>query len=269
VWELGPVQITSGDLFGFDVRRREEDSPQTLVVYPKVAPLDAMGLPARRPFGELRAAQWLVEDPLRVTGAREYQQGDSFRHIHWKATAQRQQLHTRVFEPAASQPFAIFLNVNPYNYLIEGRDPEVQEFAITAAASTARWALDQGHAVGLYANTIMQPAAEQIALPPSAHPEQLHRLLEALSRAVLFGRWSLESVLVTQLARLPVGAVCVVVSAALNEGVRSVLLDATRRGFEVVLLTLGRAEWEPAPGIRHYHLGGREEWRELVKLALV
>ena len=40
-----------------------------------------------------------LADPLRTVGVRDYHPEDSFRHLHWKATARAQQLQVRVFEP--------------------------------------------------------------------------------------------------------------------------------------------------------------------------
>ncbi len=70
VWRIGPAHLASGDIFGFAVKRHETEEIDTLLVYPKLLPLTALGLPALRPFGELRTPRRLVEDPLQLMGAR-------------------------------------------------------------------------------------------------------------------------------------------------------------------------------------------------------
>jgi uncharacterized protein (DUF58 family) len=45
------VRISSGDIFGFAIRREEIEEMDTLIVYPKVVPVTMLGLPANRPFG--------------------------------------------------------------------------------------------------------------------------------------------------------------------------------------------------------------------------
>ena len=130
-----------------------------LLVYPRMVPLTALGLPADRPFGEYRALRRLAEDPLRMNGARAYAPGDTLRTIHWKATARRGELHTKTFDAAAAQPLALFLNVNTFEQIWEGVDPDLLEYAISATASIARWAWERGQPVGLYANSVAQPGA--------------------------------------------------------------------------------------------------------------
>jgi uncharacterized protein (DUF58 family) len=154
-WQFGPAELKSGDLFGFANRREQVAETQTLLVYPKMVPLTALGLSARRPFGDFKVSRRMLEDPLRLRGTREYAPGDSFRHIHWKATARRRELQTKVFEPSATRPLAIFLNINTFEYLQEGQDPIVEELAITTAASIARYGWEAGYQVGLYVNSVV------------------------------------------------------------------------------------------------------------------
>jgi uncharacterized protein (DUF58 family) len=268
-WQWGPVEISSGDLFGFALRRQTLPETETILVYPKIVPLTALGLPAFRPFGEQKTLRRLVEDPLRLAGARAYAPGDSFRHIHWKATAHRQALQTKIFDPSASRPLAIFLNANTFELLVEGQDSELQEFAITAAASIAAWAAENKHPVGLYANSIVQPGARRIVLRPSGHPDQQLRILDALARTVGIGRWPIDAILQVEAPQLPRGATIIVVTAVVNDRLRRVLLDLRDREYGVVLVTLGEAQvGTRLPGVQHYAIGGREEWNELAALEL-
>ena len=263
------MELTSGDIFGFTIQRETRPEPQILLVYPKLVPLTVLGLPALRPFGDHQTPRRLIEDPLRVMGAREYAPGDSYRHIHWKATARRQALQTKVFDPSAARPLAIFLNVNTYERLYEGSDPDLQEFAITAAASIARWAWDSAHAVGLYVNSTIQFDGRRIRVRPGNHPDQLVRVLEALAQVVPYGRWPIEALVQAEARALPYGTTVVVVSAVVNDRLRYTLMDLHNREYGVALVTLGQAEMGmQVAGVRHYHIGGREEWYELASLAL-
>ena len=268
-WRLGPVELSSGDIFGFTVRRETMPDTETLMVYPKIVPLTALGLPAHRPFGDLATRRRLVEDPLRLLGAREYTSGDSFRHIHWKATAHRQALQTKVFEPSATLPIVIFLNINTHEYLFEGIDRDLQEYAVTAAASLARWVWDNGHPVGLFVNSITQPGAQRVRIPPGRRPDQLLTVLTALAQVVDYGRWPLETLLQIETPRLPYGATVVVVSATVNPALQQALFDLHGREFGVTLVTLGEQTRDlTLPGIRQYHIGDGREWHDLATLEL-
>ncbi|HHY57135.1 MAG TPA: DUF58 domain-containing protein [Chloroflexi bacterium] len=268
-WAFGPARLLSGDMFGFAVREEEVAQIDTLLVYPRVVPLTALGLPADRPFGEFRAMRQLAEDPLRLNGARDYVSGDSMRYVHWKATARRGSLQTKTFDASANRPLALFLNINTHEHAWEGYDPDLQEFAITAAASLARWAWEQGQAVGLFANTITQPGAQIVRIRPAGHRDQLTLIFEALARLVPFGRWPLEETLRYEGLHLPYGTTIVVVTALLTDALRRTMLYLHDRGFTLALLTLGAAgDAPPIPGVRRYHIGGREAWEHLTGIAL-
>jgi uncharacterized protein (DUF58 family) len=152
---FGPTTLRSGDVFGFLSREVALPNWQYLLVYPLVVPLTRFGLPARHPFGDYRAPRRLLEDPSRVIGVRDYIYGDELRRIHWKATARTMQMQSKIYEPTTTYTLVLFLNVVSQLDAYYGINPQVQELCICATASVAHWAVDQGYAVGLYANTIM------------------------------------------------------------------------------------------------------------------
>lgn len=268
-WAFGPARLLSGDMFGFDVREETLEQVDTLLVYPRIVPLTALRLPSDRPFGEFRAMRQLAEDPLRLNGARDYVSGDSMRYVHWKATARRSSLQTKTFDASANHPLALFLNINTHEHAWEGYDPDLQEYAITATASLARWAWDQGQAVGLFANAVTQPGARIVRIRPAGHRDQLTLIFEALARVIPFGRWPLEESLRYEGLHLPYGTTIVVVTALLTEPLRRTLLYLHDRGFAIALVTLGEAgKAPPIPGVKNYHIGGRAEWERLASVAL-
>ena len=269
VWRFGPTSMASGDLFGFGTRHKVIDQTDIVLVYPRLLSLTAMGIPAHRPFGDLKTQRRLIEDPLRLMGTRPYTSGDSYRHIHWKATAHRRELQTKVFEPSAARPLAVFVNINTSEHLIEGLDYELREYAISAAASIARWSFESGAATGMYANAIVQPGGIRLRIRPRLHTDQLVETLESLARISGYGRWPIESLVAEENRHLPHGAAYVVVSAVVTDKLMHVLMDLHGRGSSATLITLGpQAQIEYPAGIRHYYIGGRQEWSELASLAL-
>jgi uncharacterized protein (DUF58 family) len=124
VYALGPVHYQSGDLFSLFHTERSERDGRRVIVYPRVVPLRELGMPARAPFGETRAPRQLFQDPSRFMGCRDHQPYDSFRHIHWKATARQGELKVKVYEyivgllangamPHADQPLKVLPGRSP------------------------------------------------------------------------------------------------------------------------------------------------------------
>jgi uncharacterized protein (DUF58 family) len=141
---FGPLDIRAGDIFGLFRRAATIDTPGSLLVYPRYVPVEQLGIPARQAFGDYKSLQMAVTDPLRLRTVREYGYGDNQRHIHWKATARRGTLQTRLFEPSATPQLYIFLNQDTFVHMFEGMDPQTLELTITVAASVANYALEQG-----------------------------------------------------------------------------------------------------------------------------
>ncbi len=152
-YRLGPLRLTSGDLFGLARPQSGQLPPGYLTVYPRIVPLARLGLPSRLPFGTVASHQRLFEDPARPMGARDFRSGDSLRQINWKASAHTQKLLVRTFQPAISLETMILLDLHAADY--ERRDRLYwTEWAIVAAASIATHLVNQRQAVGLMSNGV-------------------------------------------------------------------------------------------------------------------
>jgi uncharacterized protein (DUF58 family) len=271
LYVLGPCAIRSGDPFGFLVREAPLDREDTLLVYPPIVPIEQLGLPSRHPFGERKAPRRLLEDPTRFAGTREYVYGDSLRQIHWKATARTMHLQSKVYEPTTTHTLALFLNVNTFLEARMGFNPILIELVITAAAAVAGWGMDQGYAVGLFANAFqalraLQPGEDaRIRLKPATGHDQLARILEALARIVPYFVSPLAPLLAEESYHLPFGATVVTISAtaALEPELITRLQRLRTHSHAVALLLAGDTTTLDTGDLPVYHLGGEERWHEL------
>ena len=75
------------------------------------------------------------------------------RYIHWKATAHRGSLQTKVFDPSSAPHWIIALNTQTLDHLYEGSVPDFLETAIVVAASLAHAGLESRRSVGLFTNS--------------------------------------------------------------------------------------------------------------------
>jgi uncharacterized protein (DUF58 family) len=97
-YQLGPLLVETGDVFGLHRRFRVMTEPSFAQVPPRIVALEGYNLSSRRPIGEIRLAHRLFEDPTRVAGVRPYQKGDPLNRIHWRATARTGELQSRSYE---------------------------------------------------------------------------------------------------------------------------------------------------------------------------
>lgn len=255
-YRLGPAVLQSGDLFGLFGSRWREPEGDLLIVYPRVRRLEEWGLPPKEFLGDLRADLEIFEDPARTMGVRDYHPHDGFRRIHWKATARRQALQSRVYEPSTSHNVLIAVNVATFPRHWHGVDEELLEEVISVAASVAQYAAERRQPVGLIANGSWPRADQPIKVPPGRSPAQLTSILEALAAVTPFATAPIEDLLTQESPRLPWSATLVVVTGVLTPELVSTLVRLKESGRRVVLVSLAQQTppEEELLGIPWYHL---------------
>jgi len=280
-YQLGPLMLESGDLFGLHRRYKVVTEPHFVMVYPKVIPLSGYDLSSRRPIGEIRMAHRLFEDPTRLAGVREYQRGDSFNRIHWKATASTGKLHSRIYDPSTVAGATIILDFHKDMYPAQG-EPHRSELAITTAASLANAMCQMGQQIGLVTNgrdaadrireegwkrefRTRSDAKQNVGMSASSSRlrpvivetqrgfEQFQRIRESLARLELTDGLSFSELLMEATSRLPRDATVVAILGDVTTETAIALGNMRRSGFAVyaiVVLQGGETSLGSADGTR-------------------
>ena len=259
-YRLGPAQIEGGDPFGFYRTLKDVPDRTSLVVYPRLLPLEELGLPPRHPLGDLRARA-LIRDPLRTVGVRDYHPEDPLKDVHWTATARTGALQTRIYEPTTAREVAIFLDLDSFERYWQGIDEAQVERLISAAATLAKAGLEEGFAVGLYVNGAPAEFEQFVRLPPGRSPVQFELIMETLARLTPYSVAPMARLLRTTTTDLPWGATLLLLSAIAPESTRAALLRQRERGRDVAWLYLGEDAPPAVPGIFVRHAPPRGDWR--------
>jgi uncharacterized protein (DUF58 family) len=254
-YRIGPVRMNTGDIFGFNAVESDEEHWDPFIVYPKVYTLPELGLPAERPFGEIKGRQRIFEDPSRISGLREYRPGDPMRRIDWKASARLQALQSKVYEPSATMHLLVALNVHTMTSSWQGFQPEILERVLSAGASVANHGFEAGYAIGLVANGSYPESDRPMRVPVGRRSDQLMRVLEALAVIHPLTMASLETIIDREAQRFPFGATLVCVTSQMNDELAASLLRVSEAGHTVTVLSLADAEFAQQLGrIRVYNL---------------
>lgn len=279
-YQIGPLLLESGDLFGLHRRYRVATEPKFVLVLPKVIPLRGYNLASRLPVGEVRMTHRLFEDPTRITGVRLYERGDPLNRVHWRATARTGALHCKTYEPSCVAGASILLDFHTDSHREPGRIYR-SELAVTTVASLVNAVQQLGQQVGLFTNgrdavdRIHQEgwrhefhtrAAAQaqagmrersdrlqpVVVETRRGPEQLRRILETLARLELTDGLTFPQLIEETRSRLPRNATVVAVLAAATAATAAALGSLRRSGYAVtaVLVTFDdarHADWAVKP----------------------
>ncbi|MFQ5433759.1 MAG: DUF58 domain-containing protein [Anaerolineae bacterium] len=243
-YQLGPVSYESSDIFTLFTIEKTFRMMDQIVVFPQIWPLEELGLPAKEPFGDIKVRRSLFTDPIKTQGIRDYQPQDRFRDVHWKATARRGHLQTKVYDPSTGMTMAVFLNVATLAKHWMGFVPELLERAVSVSGSVANYGMQQKWAVGMYANGSVPGSDQPIRVPPSRSPEQLGQVLEALAAVTEFATGAVENMMVRESPALPWAATIVLVTAVVTDEIAITLIRLKEAGRRVALISLAD---EPPP----------------------
>jgi uncharacterized protein (DUF58 family) len=243
-YSLGPLTLSTGDIFGLGERLEKEVPQSHITVYPKIVALSDVKIPSRSPQGTMRHHQPLFEDPTRVFGKREYVAGDSLRRVDWKSTAMTGRLQVKLFEPSIALETMIFLNLNADDYNFHGRIDST-ELGIVVAASLAAWVVEKRQSAGL--KIIGRDPLAVGGLPPSLPPGKgkghLMRMLEALARVEMTRATSLAAFIQRERILLPWGTTLLVITGQVQDDLLGELYQARRNGQNTLLILTGMVSY--------------------------
>ena len=263
-YQIGPLVLETGDLFGLHRRYRVATNPHFLLVFPRVHPLEGFDVASRRPIGEVKMSYRLFEDPTRVAGVRQYEAGDPLNRIHWRATARTGVLHSKIYEPSTVAGATVLVDFHTRSF-DERHEPYRSELAVTTAASLANAVFQMGQQVGLVTNGrdavdrirqegwdfdirtrgAAQRAASMLTASDRLAPivvetrrgaDQLMRILETLARLELTDGLDLPHLLQETASRLPRDATVLAILTSVTPDVAVALGNLRRRGFAVTAI---------------------------------
>ncbi|MDH5607096.1 MAG: DUF58 domain-containing protein [Anaerolineae bacterium] len=258
VYEIGPVQLESGDVFGIYKNIQIQGKAEKLTVFPELLPLADLGLPAEDPFGDLKSPRMIFEDPNRPMGVREYRPEDELRRVHWPATARTGQMQVKVYEPTTNQVMVVCLDAATGENIWEGIYEELLEHLISLAGSILYHGMQSGYQIGLISNGAVGSADRSLRILPGRSAKHLANLLSLLAGVSPVVIAPFDRFLISEISRVPYGATLVLVSAVTTSSLQDSIMRLKKHGWRMVLISLAEASPPPLPGIKTIHLPFKE-----------
>jgi uncharacterized protein (DUF58 family) len=231
-FRVEPLQIRTGDPFGFFEASASVGQGVAVVVYPRVDPLPLWRLPAASIEGSHAAPERTLQTSPLATAVRPYAPGDSMNRIHWKSTARHGEIQVKEFELEQTADAWIFLDLDRSVQGGHGEDSTV-EVAVRAAASIAAKALLENRAVGLTVN-----GHRQAVVPVDRGSRQHLKIMQLLAAVDGDGATPLAECLVTAAGRLRRGMTAVVITASTDPSWVRPIAAFRAKGIGSVVITL-------------------------------
>jgi uncharacterized protein (DUF58 family) len=231
-FRVEPLQIRTGDPFGFFEASASVGQGVAVVVYPRIERLPMWRLPAANIEGSHAAPERTLQTSPLATAVRPYAPGDAFNRIHWKSTARHGEIQVKEFELEQTADAWIFLDLERAVQGGRGEESTV-EVAVRAAASIAAKALLENRAVGLTVN-----GHRQAIVPVDRGSRQHLRIMQLLAAVEGDGTTPLAECLINAASRLRRGMTAIVITASTDAAWVRPIAAFRSRGIASVVVTL-------------------------------
>ncbi len=249
---LGPTSIASGDPFGLFTIHKQVDMKDTLVVLPLIVPITDFPPPPGLLPGGKAIRQRSSDLTPHAAGIREYVPGDPMKRIHWPSTAHRGRFMVKEFEQDPQADIWLFLDAQQEAQasLIEDkvafsgdgwwlRRPNVSlpkdsfEYIVSAAASLARYFLEENRSVGLAC-----AGAKLTVVSAERGERQVNKIMETLAFLQPDGKIALLGLVTMRAKLLPIGTGVILITSSERPELLLAVEDLQRRNLRPVVVLI-------------------------------
>ena len=263
-YQIGPLVLETGDMFGLNRRFRVLTEPMFLLVFPKIVPIESYDIASRRPIGEVVMTHRLFEDPTRIAGVRKYQDGDPLARVHWRATARTGKLQSKIYEPSTLAGGTIVVDFHESSFDPQN-EPVRSELAVTCAVSVCNALQEIGQQVGLVSNgrdaadrirvegwtgdrrtreeaknsanrMVESDRLRPVIVPTRKSPEQMIHISKALARLEKTDGMRLSELVIESASQIPRDATVIVIVPTITLENAVALGGLARQGYSIEVI---------------------------------
>jgi uncharacterized protein (DUF58 family) len=246
-FRIEPLQIRTGDPFGFFEASATVGQGVTLVVYPRLEPIPLWKLPASNIEGSHSLPERTLQTTPLATTIRPWAPGDSFNRIHWKSTARTGEIQVKEFDLEQTADAWIVLDLERGIHTGRGDESSI-EAAVRVAAAVADKAIHENRAVGVTAS-----GHRTVVLPADRGGRQHLKIMQLLAAVEADGSSPLVEILVGSVGRLRRGMTAVVITPSADPSWVRPVATLRTRGVGCVAITLDAPAYERIAAVERAH----------------
>lgn len=216
-YQIKQISMSSTDILGTEEYSIDKEVPVFVSVYPCIRELKGALIPANTIQGDFSVRRWIIEDPMVVTGVRDYTGNDSLKSISWKATAKNQKLLVNKYDFTADKRIMIILNLERHESSLNKKDIVALEAAIEVCASLAAMVNEAGIPVGFATNAHTLGPVGSVVLDPDTGDSRLADILDALAKVSYFKKYRSRELLQLLVADFSWGTEVIVVTPEVSQ----------------------------------------------------
>lgn len=150
-YRFEPTEVVLEDPFGLDRVERRIETSGALVVRPRLVELERLFSETGLRLHEGRRLLLRRPSGFDLHSVREYEQGESLRHVHWPSTARRGQLMVKDLEDSPRDEVLVLLDADA-SFAVGTAPTSSFEVAVSAAGSILKAHAGRGRRAGLVVN---------------------------------------------------------------------------------------------------------------------
>lgn len=239
-YDAGSVLLRARDGFGLFLFERLVVSTLQLRVYPRPESVRALLAPRDTQANAGNTVARDKGDGIEFADIRRFEPGDHARHVNWRVSARRGELHVNQHHPERNTDVVIFIDT--FAEVGMGRRTTL-DLAVRAAASLAHSYLRTRDRVGLIA---FGGVVRWVG--PGVGMIQLYRLMDSLLDTRVVSSYAWKGIDVIPRGSLPAKALLLALSPLLDPRTIAALLDVRGRGFDVAVVELDPLAMVPSRG---------------------
>ncbi|MDQ7096353.1 DUF58 domain-containing protein [Desulfosporosinus sp. PR] len=243
------VTLAGGDLLGLNYSHKEVEFEQKVLVLPKSLPISGLQ-PYGDYYGNISVRRWIIDDPILLTGVREYTGFESERTIHWPSSLKAGRLMVKQFDYTAENSVMILLN-------IECSRPSwfnINQEKVEQCISLARGVLDEleqaGIPYGFCTDAYVSGASNKLnTIHQGIGAYHYSEIVESLGRIINSLNLNFEDLL-RNFARL--GGICttyILITPTVLEPYIWAMNELSAQTTKIILISLDETNFEHLPAI--------------------
>jgi uncharacterized protein (DUF58 family) len=233
IYDFGNISVTSNDLFYIFKMVKSIHNKLNITVYPKIYQLSDSELRrGQDDYGNIVNSKSGIDDFTFIKSIRKYNTGDNLRSVHWKLSAKYGELYVKNFDMISGEKCKIFINMHRDN-LLNDSTGVIEENMVDFSASLAKHMM-----INRIKTRLLIHSKHQKNIKIESEKDFLE-FMEYLLKCKSDGAFEFASFIKSNLQHVPSGNSIIIVSIAVDDNLRNLIVNLKGRGYKVHVFYYG------------------------------